>query len=146
MHCSSTLATPVASPHQISTIFFCTHSARLPCRVLRLPLLCRYNSTHPPPLYPPRCMGRKNKGCYISTGSKLRGLRTEALMHGSTVVLIGFTCPAITVGTVILRALERVRERARGCFARSPKSPLFFFSFSFFFSPRPPGVAWQGII
>ena len=34
-----------------------------------------------------------------------------------------FTCPAITVGTVILRALDRVRERAHGCFARSPKSP-----------------------
>ena len=30
----------------------------------------------------------------------------------STVVLIGITCPAITVGTVILRALVRVRERA----------------------------------
>jgi len=28
----------------------------------------------------------------------------------STVVLIGFTCPAITVVTVILRALVRVRE------------------------------------
>ena len=26
----------------------------------------------------------------------------------STVVLLGFTCPAITVGTVILRALDRV--------------------------------------
>ena len=32
----------------------------------------------------------------------------------STVVLIGFTCPAITVGTVILRALDRVRERVLG--------------------------------
>ena len=37
-------------------------------------------------------------------------------------LLIGFTCPAITVVTVILRALG-VRERALGCFARSPKSP-----------------------
>jgi len=38
------------------------------------------------------------------------------LVYGrSTVVLIGFTCPAITVGTVILRALDRVRERALGC-------------------------------
>ena len=46
------------------------------------------------------------------------------LFYGcSTVVLIGFTCPATTVGTVILRALDRVRERALGCFARSPKSP-----------------------
>ena len=37
--------------------------------------------------------------------------------HGccSTVVLAGFTCPATTVGTVVLRALDRVRERA--CFA-----------------------------
>ena len=34
----------------------------------------------------------------------------------STVVLIGFTCPAITVVTVILRALVRVRERALGAF------------------------------
>ena len=41
----------------------------------------------------------------------------------STVVLIRFTCPAITVVTVILRALDRVRERALGCFARSLKSP-----------------------
>ena len=32
----------------------------------------------------------------------------------SKVVLICFTCPAITVGTVILRALDRVRERALG--------------------------------
>ena len=31
-----------------------------------------------------------------------------------TVVLICFTCPAITVATVILRALDRVRERALG--------------------------------
>ena len=38
----------------------------------------------------------------------------------STVVLIGCTCPAMTVVTVILRALDRVRERALGCFARSP--------------------------
>ena len=30
------------------------------------------------------------------------------------VVLIGFTCPAITVVTVILRALDRVRERVLG--------------------------------
>ena len=37
----------------------------------------------------------------------------------STVVLICFTCPAITVATVMLRALDRVRERALGCFARS---------------------------
>ena len=43
----------------------------------------------------------------------------------STVVLICFTCPTITVGTVMLRALDidRVRERALGCFTRSPKSP-----------------------
>ena len=41
----------------------------------------------------------------------------------STVVLMCFTCPAMTVGTVVLRALVRVRERALGCFARSPKSP-----------------------
>ena len=32
----------------------------------------------------------------------------------STVVLMCFTCPAITVGTVILRALDRVRERPWG--------------------------------
>ena len=40
----------------------------------------------------------------------------------STVVLIGSTCPAITVATVILRALDRVRERAL---------KLGFFSFFF---------------
>ena len=39
------------------------------------------------------------------------------------VVLMCFTCPALTVMTVVLRALDRVRERALGCFARSPKSP-----------------------
>ena len=51
-------------------------------------------------------------------------LPTHMHAHGcSTVVLIGFTCPAMTVGTVMLRALDRVRERALGCFARSPKSP-----------------------
>ena len=44
---------------------------------------------------------------------------TVRLFYG---VLIGCTCPAITVVTVILRALDRVRERALGCFARSPKS------------------------
>ena len=47
---------------------------------------------------------RALKGC--SCGSRSRGC--------STVVLIGFTCPAITVGTVILRALVRVHERALG--------------------------------
>ena len=36
-------------------------STRLPCRVLRLPSLCRYNNTHPiPPQKIP--LGRKNKG------------------------------------------------------------------------------------
>ena len=45
-------------------------------------------------------------------------------MHGcSTVVLICFTCPAITVATVILRALDRVRGRALGWLGPgSPKS------------------------
>ena len=39
--------------------------------------------------------------------ASMSGLR---LFYGcSTVVLIGFTCPAITVATVILRALDRVR-------------------------------------
>ena len=33
----------------------------------------------------------------------------------STVDSYMFTCPAITVATVILRALDRVRERALGC-------------------------------
>ena len=32
----------------------------------------------------------------------------------STVALMGITCPAITVLTGILRALDRVRERALG--------------------------------
>ena len=41
----------------------------------------------------------------------------------STVVLIGFTCPAITVATVILWALDRVRGRALGWLGPgSPKS------------------------
>ena len=38
--------------------------------------------------------------------------REERFYGCSTVVLIGFTCPAITVATVVLRALVRVRERA----------------------------------
>ena len=47
-------------------------------------------------------------------------LSTVRLFYGfigygcSTVVLIGFTCPAITVVTVILWALDRVRGRALG--------------------------------
>ena len=41
----------------------------------------------------------------------------------STVVLICFTCPAITVGTVILRALDRARGRVLGLLGSgSPKS------------------------
>ena len=37
------------------------------------------------------------------------------MLYGcSTVILIGFTCPAITVVTVLLRALDRVRERVLG--------------------------------
>ena len=44
----------IFSPH--------SHSARLPCRVLRPPSLCRYNNAHPhPSSNPPRCVGRKNK-------------------------------------------------------------------------------------
>ena len=37
----------------------------------------------------------------------------------STVVLIGFTCPAMTVATVMLRALDGVRERVLGLLCRS---------------------------
>ena len=50
----------------------------------------------------------------------------------STVVLIGFTCPAITVVDRYIKGSTRVRERALGCFARSPKSPpeLCFVLFS----------------
>ena len=47
----------------------------------------------------------------------------EREIERKTVVLICCTCPAITVVAAILRALDRVRERALGCFARSPKSP-----------------------
>ena len=47
----------------------------------------------------------------------MRPVRVRVEVEGdtngcSTVVLIGFTCPAITVGKVILRDLDRVRERA----------------------------------
>ena len=53
-----------------------------------------------------------------------QGPEIQTALNGcSTVVLVGFTCPAMTVVTVVLRALVRVRERALGCFARSPKSP-----------------------
>ena len=41
------------------------------------------------------------------------GLKISCETDGDeTFVLICFTCPAIPVGTVILRALDRVRERA----------------------------------
>ena len=61
---------------------------------------------------------------WSNTSAPVGDARDIASFYGcSTVVLIGFTCPAMTVVTVILRALDRVRERALGCFARSPKSP-----------------------
>ena len=41
----------------------------------------------------------------------------------STVVLVCFTCPAITVGTVILRALDRARERVLRLLCRSITLP-----------------------
>ena len=64
------------------------------------------------------------KGCRRRTRNGHRSHDMGARKYGcSTVVLICFTCPAITVVTVILKALDRVRERALGCFARSPKSP-----------------------
>ena len=73
---------------------------------------CILRSSRLSPLWRPRARGRIDKiipGQLIPSGTG----------YGcSTVVLICFTCPAITVATVILRALERVRERALGCFAR----------------------------
>ena len=41
----------------------------------------------------------------------------------STVVLICFTCPAITVVTVILQALDRVRGRTLGLLGWCPDVP-----------------------
>ena len=41
--------------------------------------------------------------------------RATGCTADSTVVRICFTCPAISVGTVRLRPLDRVRERALGC-------------------------------
>ena len=47
-------------------------------------------------------------------------IQVYTIVSGSfAVVLVGFTCPAMTVATVTLRALVRVRERALGCFARA---------------------------
>ena len=76
----------------------------------------------------PLAAGRTALAGNAKTSSELAQVALQASRahpcHGcSTVVLIGFTCPAMTVVTVILRALDRVRERALGCFARSPKSP-----------------------
>ena len=52
----------------------------------------------------------------------------------STVVLIGFTCPAITVGTVILRALDRVRERVLGLLCLSiTQIPAFYGCSTFYY-------------
>ena len=43
-----------------SFFFSALYSARLPCRVLRPPSLCRYINTHThPPSNPPRCVGGK---------------------------------------------------------------------------------------
>ena len=73
----------------------------------------------------PERNGHKNLMCNAreSTTKPTRVVRGVRDYGCSTVVLIGITCPAITVATDILRALVRVRERALGCFARSPKSP-----------------------
>ena len=49
----------------------------------------------------------------LSLHRALRGYRYGS-RGCSTVVLICITCPAITVGTVILWALDRVRGRALG--------------------------------
>ena len=49
--------------------------------------------------------------CFVRLVSFLWSRGEDLKVYGcSTVVLIGFTCPAITVATVILRALDRVRE------------------------------------
>ena len=45
--------------------------------------------------------------------------RRYGLFGRSAVVLVWFTCPAITVVTVILRALDRVRETVLGLLCRS---------------------------
>ena len=52
----------------------------------------------------------------------------------STVVLMGFTCPAMTVATVVLRALARglLLGSVRGHLAASLDRP----------NPCPPGVPW----
>ena len=48
-------------------------------------------------------------------GGEHAGHPRRVCVYGvSTVVLIGFTCPAITAATIILRALDRVRGRALG--------------------------------
>ena len=49
---------------------------------------------------------------------------------GMPVVLICFTCPAITVATVILWALDRVRSRALGWLVKRPW-PRFWERFNF---------------
>ena len=63
--------------------------------------------------------GADGDGGHIDTGKSfelfgppLQGDQAPFSLDGcSTVVLIGFTCPAMTVATVILRALDRVRDR-----------------------------------
>ena len=52
------------------------------------------------------------RACTAEDGGQNRP-KSSILFYGcSTVVLIGSACKAITVATVILRALDRVRERA----------------------------------
>ena len=70
-----------------------------------------------------RCPGFKRfYGCFwVIEAQPATGFPTVKTTYGcSTVVLIGITCPAITVGTVILRAL--VKGSVRGHLAAKPNS------------------------
>ena len=70
-------------------------------------------------------IGGRPRTCFARTGAAatVSILRSRVRLVCSTFVLIGFTCPAITVATVILWALDRVRGRALGWLGPgSPKS------------------------
>ena len=109
-------------------------TARVRCLVAQLPVIAASLDFHRKPNLPwCRClslttasdaaqlssdttMPRAACGCY---GCFFGNRGSRGTYGCSTVVLICFTCQAITVGTVKLRALDRVRERVLGLLCRS---------------------------
>ena len=79
---------------------------------------------HPsPPHRPLRCLTPPTTLCRAETPGELRTAERPGIIYGcSTVVLLCFTCPAITVATVILWALDRVRHADENKLVPGPES------------------------